>query len=296
MISVTNSDDASVSESKISTDSRRSYDSPDSWYEISSGTSSEDLLNTTSTRNDTALSIAKHISPKVFLPGSSTLNSPASVVLGRHKYPGNAPNTKSPFYNSVTVYEDRIENFRSLGSADSTHSLANGGCINDRNNNISAKEHSNDDKNSVKFSSSESLSPKQKIVPPSPAFNRNPSYFNSKCSSPTNDYNSFSGSPLLFTSSPRFSNGSASTKIDRNGSLSSPTSSFDSIGSFGENGFRKGDSEMKRKQVRTRIDVILIILWRVPYDAGFFFTNRPIKRLLVELRRFDMYTIDIISS
>ncbi|XP_065199749.1 pleckstrin homology-like domain family B member 1 isoform X2 [Planococcus citri] len=249
---ITNSDDASVSESKISTDSRRSYDSPDSWYEISSGTSSEDLLNTTSSRNDTVLPIAKHISPKVFLPGSSTLNSPASVVLGRHKYSGNVPNTKSRFYNSVTVYEDRIENFRSLGSADSTHSLANGGgvgCVNDRNNNISSKEsNGNEDTNSVKFSSCESLSPKQKIVPPSPAFNRNPSYFNSKCSSPTNDYNSFSASPLLFTSSPRFSNGSTTAKIDRNGSLSSPTSSYDSVGSFCENAFRKGDSEMKRKQ------------------------------------------------
>lgn len=237
-----NCDEMSISESKMSSESRRSYESPDSWCEISSGTSSEDLLNA-SNRNETVLPITKHISPKVFLPGSSTLNSPASVVLGRHKYPGNTVNTKSPFYNSVTVYEDRIENFRNLGSPDSTRSLQNGGCINDRNNNIK----DGDDKNSVKFSSSESLSPKQKIVPPSPAFNRNPSYFNSKCSSPTNDYNSFSASPL-FSSSPRFSNGSV-TKIDRNGSLSSPTGSYDSVGSFCENGFRKGDSEMKRKQV-----------------------------------------------
>lgn len=237
MILVINSDDLSVSESKISSESRRSYESPDSWYEISSGTSSEDLLNATN-RNEAALPITKHISPKVFLPGSSTLNSPASVVLGRHKYPGNAVNTKSHFYNSVTVYEDRIENFRASPLPQ------NGNCVNDRNNNISNKE--NDDKNSVKFSSSESLSPKQKIVPPSPAFNRNPSYFNSKCSSPTNDYNSFSASPL-FSSSPRFSNGSV-TKIDRNGSLSSPTGSYDSVGSFCET-FRKGDSEMKRKQV-----------------------------------------------
>lgn len=239
LFTVLNADDASITESKVSSESRRSYESPDSWCEISSGTSSEDLLNATGGgRNDT-IPISKHISPKVFLPGSSTLNSPASVVLGRHKYP---VSTKSPFYNSVTVYED---NFRNTGSP---VPALNG----DRNNNVSsAKEHNGiEDKNSVKFSSSESLSPKQRIVPPSPAFNRNPSYINVKCSSPTNDYCTFSSSASpLFSSSPRFSNGSV-TKIDtRNGSLSSPTGSYDSVGSFTENGFRKCDSEMKRKQV-----------------------------------------------
>lgn len=237
----------------MSPESRHSYDSPgDSWCEVSSGTSSEDLLNSNGTgggRNETTVPISKHISPKVFLPGSSTLNSPASVVLGRHnKYPGNVTcASKSPFYNSVTVYEDKIENFQDKESLNGSKSTLNGGnYANDVNNNNNGSNKENHDKNGVKFSSSESLSPKQKIVPPSPAFNRNPSYFNSKCSSPTNDYGSFSASPL-FSSSPRFSNGSLS-KVDRNG-LSSPTGSYDSVGSFCENGFRKADSEMKRKQV-----------------------------------------------
>lgn len=241
-----------MSESKISSDSRRSYDSPDSWCEISSGTSSEDLLNGSSPRNELSLPLGKHLSPKVFLPGSSTLNSPASVVLGRHKFPGHPTNVaQSPFYNSVSVYEDRVDRHLN-GSTD--EKLPNGH-FSDRNNNNGGLKGDEvngkvEEKNGVRFSSSsESLSPKQRIVPPSPAFNRNPSYFNKKCSSPTSDYSTFSGSPL-FSSSPRFSNGNASvSKVEKNGSLSSPSSSFDSVGSLTENGFRKADSEMKRKQV-----------------------------------------------
>lgn len=256
MSTVSTSDDVSVSESKISSDSRRSYDSPDSWCEISSGTSSEDLLNGSSPRNDLSLPLGKHLSPKVFLPGSSTLNSPASVVLGRHKFPGNPTTvTQSPFYNSVSVYEDRVDRHFNGGDEKLTN-----GHFSDRNNNSNGCPRGDDvngkmdEKNGARFSSSsESLSPKQRIVPPSPAFNRNPSYFNGKCSSPTSDYSTFSGSPL-FSSSPRFSNGNASVpKVEKNGSLSSPSGSYDSVGSLSENGFRKADSEMKRKQVSVRI-------------------------------------------
>lgn len=251
-----------MSESKISSDSRRSYDSPDSWCEISSGTSSEDLLNGSSPRNELSLPLGKHLSPKVFLPGSSTLNSPASVVLGRHKFPGGHPTTvtKSPFYNSVSVYEDRVDHHFNGGD----EKLPNGH-FSDRNNNSNPNgsgpngDDANgkmDEKNGARFSSSsESLSPKQRIVPPSPAFNRNPCYFNAKCSSPTSDYSTFSGSPL-FSSSPRFSNGNASVpKVEKNGSLSSPSGSYDSVGSLNENGFRKADSEMKRKQVSVRVSM-----------------------------------------
>lgn len=267
-LTVATSDDVSVSESKISSESRRSYESPDSWCEISSsGTSSEDLLNASS-RNELAPPFSRHISPKVFLPGSSTLNSPASVVLGRHKYPGNAttPNAKNSFYhNSVTVYEDKVEGGGGGGLNGYDEKLQNGHYVSDRNNNSSAKKDGNrgggEDKNSVKFSSSESLS-KPKIVPPSPAFNRNPSYFNAKCSSPTNEYGSFSSSPL-FSSSPRFSNGSVSaSKSEMNTSLSSPTGSYDSVGSFNENGFRKLDPEMKRKQVEN-IVFFKFLGWRL---------------------------------
>lgn len=251
------SDDLSISESKISSESRRSYESPDSWCEISSGTSSEDLPNR-SNRNDLALSLTKHITPKVFLPGSSTLNSPASVVLGRHKYSGNVMiNSKNSFYhNSVTVYEDKLESDDSENGANTyvngyEEKLKNGDCLNDWNNNTKKDScRGNDNKNNVKFCSSESLSSKPKIVPPSPAFNRNPSYFNAKCSSPTNDNSSFSYSPL-FSSSPRFSNGNMSA--EKSAPLSSPTGSYDSIGSFSENGFRRNDPETKRKQV---LDVI----------------------------------------
>lgn len=241
-----------MSESKLSSDSRRSYDSPDSWCEISSGTSSEDLLNGSgsSPRNELSLPLAKHLSPKVFLPGSSTLNSPASVVLGRHKFPGNATTAPNgPFYNSVSVYEDKVDR-RPDSSPD--QKLLNG---HDRNNNSNGclKLEAVDDKNGgARFSSSsESLSPKQRIVPPSPAFNRNPSYFNAaKCSSPTSDYSTaFSGSPV-FSSSPRFSNGSATPSRPEKNGFSSPSGSYDSVGSLSENGFRKADSELKRKQVR----------------------------------------------
>lgn len=242
------SDELSISESKISSESRRSYESPDSWCEISSGTSSEDLPNP-SNRNDLALSLTKHITPKVFLPGSSTLNSPASVVLGRHKYPGNVMmNSKKSFYhNSVTVYEDKLESDDSENGANIYVNGYEEKIKNDWNNNTKKEScRGNDNKNNVKFYSSESLSPKPKIVPPSPAFNRNPSYSNAKCSSPTNDNNSFSYSPL-FSSSPRFSNGNMSA--EKNAPLSSPTGSYDSIGSFSESGFRRNDPETKRKQV-----------------------------------------------
>lgn len=243
-ISVGASDDVSVAESKLSsTDSRCSYDSlGNSWYEISSGTSSEDLLSDPQSRYGnvgptvSTTTISKHISPKVFPPGSSTLNSPASVVLGRHKMPptsGGSTSTtpKNCIYNSsVPVYEDRL-----VSDDDKRMETTN---------NIAA------------FSSCESLSPKAKIVPPSPAFDRNPSYFSAKCSSPTNDYAFASPSPSFCGSPARFSNGNVTPipKTDKTngGSLSSPTDSYDSVlGLGGENG-RKIDYEMRRKQVSLR--------------------------------------------
>lgn len=208
---------------------RRSGGSRDSWGELSSA-SSDDLA--------ARIEMSRFISPKVFPPGSSTVNSPASVVLGPRsttpyrqiQYNRSSDNMKnsSPYgmenYDSRIVYNPtgRLVNGNALVNGnvyqnvsqfapvpprvDSPQSTQSPSSVNSsRVNSVSSQSPSEH----APSPSSGKPSPSRVLSIPSPAFDRNPSYNARK-------------------------------------SVTSPTSSWDS--SIEDLTARKGELENKRKQ------------------------------------------------
>lgn len=214
---------------------RRSGGSRDSWGELSSA-SSDDLAS--------RIEMSRFISPKVFPPGSSTVNSPASVVLGPRsttpyrqiQYNRNSGDNikNSPYgmenYDNRIMYNHnngRLLNGNALPNGnvyqnvsqfapvsprvDSPQSTQSPSSVNSsRVNSVSSQSPSEH----APSPSSGKPSPSRVLSIPSPAFDRNPSYSVRK-------------------------------------SVTSPTSSWDS--SIEDLTTRKGELENKRKQVRMRI-------------------------------------------
>ncbi|XP_039281254.1 pleckstrin homology-like domain family B member 1 isoform X3 [Nilaparvata lugens] len=164
---------------------RTGASSRDSWGDLSSA-SSEDL--------------AKYISPKVFPAGSSTVNSPASVVLGQRAGPNSklsnhvnggelrfslAPTQYEPNKPNGNVYQNVVQ------MPNGKYTPAKSNVSSSPSNSISERgvspapstptpplrTHSSSSHSSFNFvTSPERCSPLRPLATPSPAFDRNPSY------------------------------------------------------------------------------------------------------------------------
>lgn len=188
---------------------RRSGGSRDSWGELSSA-SSDDLA--------ARIEMSRFISPKVFPPGSSTVNSPASVVLGPRSttpyrqipYNRNSDNMKNVPYG-MENYENRlmynqtgrmlngnaipngnvyqnVSQFAPVPRVDSPQSSQSPSSVNSsRVNSVSSQSPSEH----APSPSSGKPSPSRILSIPSPAFDRNPSYnLRKSVTSPTSSWDS----------------------------------------------------------------------------------------------------------
>lgn len=197
-------------------------------------TSNSDLLNLSVRVN---ISVSSSEFPwSIVVPESSILHFPMSVVLRRHQQPDNAMANRNSASSNMFAFKNEVKlnsNFES--------------CFSDKNDN---RDQRMGQAKSVEYSSCESLTPKPKIIPPSPAFNRNPSYFLTKCFSfsPSNNCGSFLSSTDFFLSSPCFSNHHDfnAPKLENNKSPCSPSNNFDL--NENEELHSKADLEIKRKQ------------------------------------------------
>uniref|UniRef100_A0A1B6EC11 FHA domain-containing protein n=1 Tax=Clastoptera arizonana TaxID=38151 RepID=A0A1B6EC11_9HEMI len=258
---------------------RRSGGSRDSWGELSS-TSSDDLA--------TRLEMSKFISPKVFPPGSTTVNSPASAVLGTRS---NTPSKLNlyritqtngvtpPMKNQDPVKSGDINEYSYGGKQ--KEFLQNGNRIPNGNiyQNVSPLPNgqfvplldSPNSRDSSRVNSASSPSPTERgpsplsgrpnplrsISTPSPAFDRNPSYFSTRKS------------------------------------VTSPTASWDS--SIEDLTSKKGEMDFKRKQIenermqeqenerieRLRLDEILTMCADYEKQAQWERLNKPQQNRII---------------